>query len=273
MTRTFTPHGGAASHEPPAHSLLRLLVLDDYVAFADALAARLSAEPGMRALAATTIEQAQRALREHHFDALLLDLDLDGHNGLRFAAEALAAQPDLRIVVITGATDVRQVIDAVQIGISGWVPKDEPIEHLLTVLRGALGDETWIPPRLLTGVIAALKKARRDVAERDMLLAKLTRREKEILTMLGTGMRPEAIASQLHLSRNTVRTHIQRLMVKLNVHSAVQAAALARRTAGQERSWPRPETSDRVDEAGASRRSLGTRRSAYPSYSRLRIRP
>ncbi len=272
MTRTFVPQCGAASHELPAHSLRRLLVLDDYVTFADALATRLSAEPGMRALAATSIEQARRALLRHHFDALLLDLDLDGHNGLWFAAEALAAQPNMRIVVMTGATDVRQVIDAVQIGISGWVPKEEPIEHLLKVVRGALCDETWIPPRLLTGVIAALKTARRDVTERDMLLAKLTRREKEILSMLGMGMRPEAIASQLYLSRNTVRTHIQRLMVKLNVHSAVQAAAVARRAAAQERSWPRPEASDPVEEAGASVRSLGTRRSEHSSHARLQIR-
>ena len=274
MTRTFIQQCGAASHELPAHSLRRLLVLDDYVTFADALATRLSAEPGMRALAATSIEQARRALLQHHFDALLLDLDLDldGLNGLRFAAEARSAQPQLRIVVMTGATDVRQVIDAVQIGISGWVPKEEPIEHLLKVVRGALCDETWIPPRLLTGVIAALKTARRDVTERDMLLAKLTRREKEILSMLGMGMRPEAIASQLYLSRNTVRTHIQRLMVKLNVHSAVQAAAVARWAAAQERSWQRPEASDRMDEAGASVRSLGTRRSEHSSHARMQIR-
>jgi DNA-binding NarL/FixJ family response regulator len=249
MTRSLVRQYGAEVDEPPARPPRRLLILDDYVTFADALATRLSAEPGMSALAATTIEQARQALLEHHFDTLLLDVDLDGHGGLRFAAEALAAQPNLRIVVMTGATDVRQVIDAVQIGISGWVPKDEPIEHLLEVVRGALRDETWIPPRLLTGVIAALKTARRDLTERDMLLAKLTRREKEILSMLGMGMRPEAIASQLYLSRNTVRTHIQRLMMKLNVHSAVQAAAVARRVAAQERSWPRPEVSDSVKEA------------------------
>jgi DNA-binding NarL/FixJ family response regulator len=258
MTPTFEQQCGTASHEPPTHSLRRLLILDDYLTFADALAARLSAEPGMRALAATTIEQARRALLKHHFDTLLLDVDLDGHARLRFAAEALAAQPGLRIVVMAGATDARQVIDAVQIGVSGWVPKEEPIEHLLKVIRGILRDETWIPPQLLTGVIAALKTARRDLTEHDMLLAKLTRREREILGMLGMGMRPEAIASQLYLSRNTVRTHIQRVMVKLNVHSAVQAAAVARRVAAQEQSWQRPESPNGVHDAGASVRSLGT---------------
>jgi DNA-binding NarL/FixJ family response regulator len=222
-------HTTPAVRRVPERSVRQLLVLDDYVTFADALAARLDAEPGLRAHAATTIEQARRALRGRHFDALLLDLDLDGRSGLKFGAETLADRPDLRIVIVTAAKSERQVIDAVQLGVYGWVFKDSPIEHLLDVVRGALRGETWIPPRLLTYVLAELKCARREMTECDILLAKLTKREKEILRLLVAGMRADAIAGQLYLSVNTVRTHIQHLIEKLNVHSAVAAAALARR--------------------------------------------
>jgi DNA-binding NarL/FixJ family response regulator len=163
------------------------------------------------------------------FDGLLLDLDLDGHSGLQFAAEVLDAQPDLRIVVVTGSTDDRLVIDAVRIGIFGWVPKGEPIEHLLEVIHGVLRGETWIPPRLLTSVIAELKSAQRDVTERDILLSKLTQREQAVLSFLVTGMSVDGIASQLYLSRNTIRTHVQNITRKLGVHSAVAAVAVARR--------------------------------------------
>jgi DNA-binding NarL/FixJ family response regulator len=213
--------------EPP---VWHLLVLDDYVTFADALAARLEAEPRLRVSVATTIEQARRVLRDHHFDALLLDLDLDGRSGLRFMAEALTGRPDLRIVIVTGAKDERQVMDAVQLGVHGWVLKDSPIEHLLAVIYGAFQGETWIPPRLLTAVIAELKCEQAELTEREMLLARLTQREKEILGLLVTGMSTDAIAGHLVLSRNTVRTHIQHLMEKLDVHSAVAAAAVARQT-------------------------------------------
>lgn len=206
-----------------------LLVLGDHVTFADAMASRLDAEPGIRAFAATSIEQARWVMHEQCFDGLLLDLDLDGHNGLGFAAWALAVQPDLRIVAVTGRNDDREVIDAVRAGVLGWVPKDEPIEHLLHVVRGALQGETWIPPRLLTGVIAGLKTAQRDVAEGDMLIGKLTRREREILGLLATGLSVDAIGSRLLLSRNTVRTHVQKVISKLGVHSAVAAVAVARR--------------------------------------------
>jgi DNA-binding NarL/FixJ family response regulator len=213
----------------PHFSVKHLLVLDDYVILADAIASRLDAEPGVRAFAATTIEQARWVMSGRPFDGLLLDLDLDGHSGLGFAAEVLDAQPDLRIVVVTGSTDDRLVIDAVRIGIFGWVPKDEPIEHLLEVIHGVLRGETWIPPRLLTSVIAELKSARRDVTERDILLGKLTQREQRVLSLLVTGMSVDGIASQLYLSRNTIRTHVQNITRKLGVHSAIAAVAVARR--------------------------------------------
>ena len=230
MTATLKPHPTILASrrfpEPPAR---QLLVLDDYVTFAEALACRLEAEPGLRALAATTIEQARRMLSERRFDVLLLDVDLGGHDGIRFAAEVMSDHPNLRIVVVTAGADESQVVEAVRIGVSGWVPKHEPIEHLLAVVRGSLHGETWIPPWLLTHVLAELKSAQRSRARHDALLGKLTRREKEVLGCLVAGMSADATASQLYLSRNTVRTHIQNLLGKLNVHSAVAAVAVARR--------------------------------------------
>jgi DNA-binding NarL/FixJ family response regulator len=218
-----------ATRMPSQPSAQYLLVLDDYVTFADAVASRLDAEPGIRAFAATTIEQARSVMVGRDFDGLLLDLDLDGQSGLQFAAEALASKPQLRIVVVTGGSDERQVVEAVRLGVTGWVPKDQPIGHLLQVIRGALRGETWIPPRLLTAVIADLKAARPELAAYDLPLGRLTRREREVLGYLAAGLTVDEIADQLYLSRNTVRTHSQNLIVKLGVHSAVAAVAIARR--------------------------------------------
>lgn len=216
----------AALPEPPA---THVLILDDYATFADALASRLDAEPGVQARATTTVEQARWALDECPFDVLLLDINLDGHNGLRFAGEALSEYPGMRIVVVTADADDSLAVEAVRIGVSAWVPKDESIEHLVSAIRGALRGETWIPPRILTLVLADLKSGRGDQREHDVLLAKLTRREKEVLGYLVAGVSVDAIAGQLYLSRNTVRTHIQNVLAKLGVHSALAAVAIARR--------------------------------------------
>lgn len=244
MTATLMRHPAILTSPrivEPATS--KILVLDAYVTFAEALARRLDVEPGMRAFAATTVEQARKMLVERRFDVLLLDVEIDGQDGLRFADEALSVDPGIRIVVVTAGDEKGQVVEAVWVGVSGWVPKSEPIEHLLAVVRGTLRGETWIPPVLLTHVLAELKAARRDHTERDALLARLTKREKEIMRCLVAGMSVDATAGRLYLSRNTVRTHIQNVLGKLDVHSAVAAVAVARRAglSGTDPSLPEPD--------------------------------
>jgi DNA-binding NarL/FixJ family response regulator len=247
MTATLPRHPATLGNRRIAGpALCRILVLDGYVTFAEALARRLDVEPGMEAFAATTIDQARRMLAESRFDIVLLDVELDGQDGLRFADEALSDDPDIRIVVVTAGKEHGQVAAAVWVGVSGWVPKSEPIEHLLAVVRGALRGETWIPPPLLTHVLAELKAARRDHSERDALLARLTRREKEIMCCLVAGMSVDATAARLYLSRNTVRTHIQNVLGKLNVHSAVAAVAVARRAGLSGTHAPQPEPDGRA---------------------------
>jgi DNA-binding NarL/FixJ family response regulator len=213
----------------PESPVKQLLVVDDYVSFAEALACRLGIEPGLTASAVTTIEQTRSALTEHPFDVVLLDVELDGGDGIEFAGEALSAHPDMRIVVVTAGRDESRIIEAVQIGVSGWVLKDDPIEHLLTVVWGALRGETWIPPRLLTYVLTELKSAQSERAEQAARLATLSPREKQILGCLAAGMSADSIAGQLFLSRNTIRTHVHNMLKKLHVHSALAAVALARR--------------------------------------------
>ena len=218
-----------AARRPSESPVRQVLVVDDYVPFAEALACRLDIEPGLAASAATSIEQTRSALSERHFDIVLLDVDLDGIDGIEFAHDALSDHPEIRVVVVTAGRDESRVIDAVRIGVSGWVLKNEPIEHLLSVVWGSLRGETWIPPKLLTYVLAELKSAQGQRTEHEALLATLSPREKQILSCLAGGMSADAIAAQLFLSRNTVRTHIYNMMRKLNVHSALAAVALARR--------------------------------------------
>jgi DNA-binding NarL/FixJ family response regulator len=213
----------------PESPVRQLLVVDDYVSFAEALACRLDIEPGLTASAVTTIEQTRSALTERRFDVVLLDVELDGSDGIEFADEALSDHPDMRIVVVTAGRDESRIIEAVQIGVSGWVLKDEPIEHLLSVVWGALRGETWIPPRLLTYVLTELKSTQSERAEQAALLATLSPREKQVLGCLAAGMSADAIAGQLFLSRNTIRTHVHNMLKKLHVHSALAAVALARR--------------------------------------------
>jgi DNA-binding NarL/FixJ family response regulator len=230
MTEPTIRDSAALSRGPGRrHGDSTILVLDDHVAFAEALAWVLDEVPGFHAFEATTIAEAQRALAEHEIDVVLLEVDLNGDDGIGFACQAGSDHPDLRVVAVTASEDDNRLVAAVRAGVSGWVPKNEPVEHLLSVVNGVLRGETWIPPRLLTHVLAELFSAQRDARGLDQRLTTLSRREKEVLDCLTRGMKKDEIARHLCVSRNTLRTHTQNILGKLDVHSIVAAVALARR--------------------------------------------
>jgi DNA-binding NarL/FixJ family response regulator len=226
------PVGRAVNSPQGRHSQQRertILVVDAHLTFAEACASVVDDVPGLHALAAGTTEQALRILAELQVDVVLLEVDLDRDDGIRFARQILSRNPGLRVIAVTASEDENRVIDAVRAGFSGWVSKDEPVEHLVSVVRGVLRGETRIPPQLLTRVLARLTSVPRDVAGRNQQMAALTRREKDILDLLVTGMKTNDIAQRLCLSRNTLRTHIRHILRKLDVHSKLAAVALARR--------------------------------------------
>jgi DNA-binding NarL/FixJ family response regulator len=219
--------GGSSGRgrEPPDRAIL---VVDDHAAFAEALASVVDEAPGLTAQAVTTTEQAQRVLAEHAIDVILLEVDLAGEDGIKFARRTLSGHPQLRIIAVTASQDGNRAVEAVRAGILGWVPKDEPVDVLLTVVQGALAGETWLPPRLLTHVLTELIAGQQDATAPDRALATLTRREHEILDCLMQGMKTDDVAQRLSLSIHTLRTHIRNILAKLDVHSILAAVALAR---------------------------------------------
>jgi DNA-binding NarL/FixJ family response regulator len=206
-----------------------VLVLDDYRTFADAIATRLRAEPDFDVVAVATIEEARRVVAERRIDVVLLDAHLGDRDGIRFGQELRAGRPEIRLVIVTATDDEKRVCEAVRGGASAWVAKDDSVDHLITVVRGVLRDETWIPPRLLTAVLRDFAQAQRDRNRHEALIATLTPREQEVLRCMVSGMSRSAIAEKLFLSPNTVRTHMQNVLGKLGVHSTLAAVAVARR--------------------------------------------
>jgi DNA-binding NarL/FixJ family response regulator len=96
------------------------------------------------------------------------------------------------------------------------------------VIRGVARGETWLPPAESGNVLRLLMAERQQQEDNDGLLAALTPREREVLACLAEGAGRREVAERLHLSANTVRTHLQNLMAKLGVHSTLEAVAMSR---------------------------------------------
>lgn len=212
------------------HNRIRIAVIDDHRVFAEALASRLSDEPDLEVVGtAATAAEALELFSRNEIDVVALDLDLAGEDGLAVGRRLRDQWPDLSVVVVTAATDDSRVAEAVQMGVRGWVAKQSAIESLLTAVRGAARGETHLPAALLTRVLASLSERNRLSTQEAEAISILTARELDVLRCLIEGLSRNEIGALLHVSPNTVRTHIQSILHKLNVHSALTAVAFARR--------------------------------------------
>ena len=174
-------------------------------------------------------------------DVLLLDGDLPGQTTNRLYQELSgtgAGQVRTRVVTLSSYSEPARIVQAVRAGVAAWVRKDESLAHLLDVIHSVARGETWLPPTEAGNVVRLLLWERDQHRDGERLLAALTPRERTVLACFagGAGHR-DAVAEQLHLSVNTVRTHMQNLMAKLDVHSALEAVALTRDQAA----WIRPD--------------------------------
>jgi DNA-binding NarL/FixJ family response regulator len=207
------------------------MVVSGQRTFADALAVRLRAEPDMTVIAvAQSTEAARRVLIGRQVDVLLLDRELPGDASLRLCAEASAAESGPRVLILSEQAEPSRIAAAVRAGVAGWAGKEESIDHLLQVIRRVAKGETWLPPAQLGGVLRLLMQGHDDPTDEANLLAALTPRERDVLFLLIRGVGRKEVADQLHVSANTVRTHLRSLMTKLGAHSTLEVVAKTRST-------------------------------------------
>jgi DNA-binding NarL/FixJ family response regulator len=215
---------------------ISVLVVDEERIFADVVAAQLEAEEDIEVVAAVDPGTHGEFLRAgRHADVVLLDADLADDTAITWCREL--TQLGSRVVMLSDTSSAERIVAYLRAGATGWVRKDESFDHLLTVVRGTMRGETWLPPAETGAVLRLLMQTQRQQREDDTLLAALTPREREVLACLADGAGRRDVAERLYLSANTVRTHLQNLMAKLGVHSTLEAVALIRRAQLRGSGW------------------------------------
>src|SRR5215469_4059966 len=195
---------------------ITVFVIDHERTFADALAARLETEDDVEVVAAVHARTpAQCLIVGRHADIMLLDGDLPERAAMRLCEELCSRDEPPHVIMLSYSSEPERIVDAVRSGAAAWVGKNESLQHLLTVIRGVVRGETWLPPAEAGHVLRLLMREQEQQADNGRLLAALTPREREVLTCLAEGVGRREVAEMLHLSANTVRTHLQNLMAKL----------------------------------------------------------
>lgn len=232
---------------------IRVLVADQERTFAEALAIRLEDEEDINVVGAVQVTTPGPWLTAgKSADVIVVDGDLPGGAADRLCAE-ISSSTGSRVVTLSASSEPERIVNAIRAGAAAWVRKDQSLAHLLQVIRGVARGETWLPPTETGNVMRLLLQEQERRQQNGRLLASLTPRERAVLTCLAEGSgRREAIAKQLHVSVNTVRTHLQSIMAKLGVHSALEAVALTRATGVAPRETAVP--TDDAARSGAPRR-------------------
>ncbi len=209
---------------------IRLLIAEDETVVRYALAQLLGAEEDIEVVGeAADGREAVALARQRKPDVVLMDLDMPHMDGITAARTVKEELPECAIVVLTVHSDEDKVFDAIKAGASGYMLKASPPEQTLEAIRAAARGEGFLHPELVGNVMDEFARISRLRAAAKEVFQELTRRELEVLELLGKGLRNREIAEQLHISPKTVKNHVSNILFKLHVNDRTQAAVLAAR--------------------------------------------
>jgi DNA-binding NarL/FixJ family response regulator len=205
---------------------IRVLVADDQAMVRAGFRLLLAGEPDIDVVAEARdgVEAVAEATR-HRPDVVLMDIRMPGLDGLEATRRILAADRAAKVLVLTTFNLDEYVYEALCAGASGFVLKDDPPEQLIAAVRTIAAGDALLSPAVTRKVIAQFTSRRRIPAPR--ALADLTSRETDVLRLLAQGKSNAEIGRALFISDTTVKTHVTRVLQKLEVRDRAQAIVMA----------------------------------------------
>jgi DNA-binding NarL/FixJ family response regulator len=162
-------------------------------------------------------------------DVVLLEGERPSEPDLRFVRSLLRESPELRVVLIAMADHEFTFLDAVRAGVTGYLLQDATAMDVVNAVRAASLGEAVCPPKLCLSLFRSFaRQTMRVPSARMRLELGLTRREQQVLPMIAQGMTNKEIALQLHLSEQTVKNHVHRMLHRVGATDRLTAVELVR---------------------------------------------
>lgn len=213
--------------------MIRVAVVDDQYLIREGLRALLqrATDIEIAGLAGTGAEGVALVIRTRP-DVVLMDIRMPGGDGLD-ATRRIVADPALRhvqVIVLTTFDTDDNILDAMRAGAAGFLLKDIDPDELRAAVRTVASGEALLAPAVTRRVMRAAAQAAGPSMRAAELLERLTPREREVLLAVGTGRSNTEIGAALHMSPATARTHIGRLLDKLEARGRAELVAIAYET-------------------------------------------
>jgi DNA-binding NarL/FixJ family response regulator len=206
---------------------ITLLIVDDQELVRTGMAMVLGSAPGLRVVGeAGDGATAVRRVRELRPDVVLMDVRMPGIDGLTATKTITDTFPDVRVIVLTTFDLDEYAFGGLNAGASGFLLKDVPADELVRAVRTVAAGDAIISPRV-TRRMLELTRGRLPAGPSTDPDHGLTDREREVLQAIAAGLSNPEIAEQLHLSESTVKTHVGRVLAKLQLRDRVHAVIYA----------------------------------------------
>ncbi len=212
--------------EGESRAPFRILIIDHHVMFRDGIKLILQRDGEFEVSAETA--DAQDAIMHastQQPDLVLLGLDANGLDGLDIIKPLMAAAPHARIVVLGGARTPALQEQALRHGAKGFVGKDQSADTMLQAIRKVREGQFWFDRRTMGSTMTRMLQSEIDGRS----AARLTSRERDIIRLVGDGLRNDAIAERLTISEKTVRNHLTVIFEKVDVADRLNLALYAYR--------------------------------------------
>jgi DNA-binding NarL/FixJ family response regulator len=209
---------------------ITVLVADDQAMVRQGFGALLSAQPDITVIGeAANGREAVSEVARLHPDVVLMDVRMPEMNGLEATAAIMASPVHLRprVLVLTTFDVDDYVYEALRVGASGFLLKDAPAEELAQAVRVVARGDALLAPTIIKRFIADVVRRRGPVPRESPRLAELTGREREVLEVVAAGLSNSEIAARLYVSEQTVKTHVSRVLAKLDLRDRAQAVVFA----------------------------------------------
>ncbi|MEU4620384.1 response regulator transcription factor [Actinoplanes sp. NPDC023801] len=213
---------------------ITVVLADDQALVRSGLCMMLSVHPDLDVVGeAGDGAETVKLARELTPDVVVMDLGMPGMDGVeatrRLTADDFTPDPDYtaKVLILTGLGDDEHVFAALRAGASGFLLKDAAPGELATAIECVAKGNGYLAPSITRGVIAGFTDRPAPARPVAGLLDRLTTREREILTLMAYGLTNEDIAGRLHLAMATVKTHVCRIIMRLEVHDRTQAVVAA----------------------------------------------
>ncbi|MEZ0070866.1 response regulator [Planotetraspora sp. GP83] len=209
---------------------IRILLADDESLLRMAFTMVLETQPDMSVVGeAADGAQAERLARQLHPDVVLMDIRMPGTDGIDATRRIVRDCPQTRVLILTTFDLDEYAFAGLKAGASGFLLKNSRPDDLLAAIRSIASGDAVVSPRITRRLLEnfAPQLLNGSGPGQDERLARLTTRERQVLIQVGRGLSNAEIAAALHLAEATVKTHLGRILDKLQLRDRVQAVVFA----------------------------------------------